>query len=297
MAETVGFIGLGVMGGPMCRNLAKKSGRTVVGFDLRPDAVAALADAGVQPATSIADVMQRCDIVFLSLPGEREVRAVCTGDDGVFANARPGTTVVDTSTTLVSTTREVGARAAELGIDFLDAPVTRTREAAVAGTLAIMVGGSDAGFARIEPLLHCMGTDVTHCGAVGSGEVCKIVNNMLNIMNNLALAEALTIGRRAGVDDTVLLGAVSKGSGDSFVLRQHGMKFMVPRNFPEKAFPTTYALKDLGYALALAEDNDVDAQALRLAIARYEESKAAGNADTYFPAVIRLIDGTQPARA
>ncbi len=297
MAGKVGFIGLGVMGGPMCRNLATKSGRTVVGFDLRPEAIAALADAGVEAATSIADVMRQCDIVFLSLPGEREVRAVCTGPDGAFAHARPGTTVVDTSTTLVSTTRQVGARALELGIDYLDSPVTRTREAAVAGTLSIMVGGSQAGFERIEPLLRCMGTDVTHCGAIGSGEVCKILNNMLNIMNNLAVAEALTIGRSAGVDDKLLLETISKGSGDSFVLRQHGMKFMLPRHFPEKAFPTTYALKDLGYALALAEDNGIDVQALKLAIRRYEESKAAGNADTYFPAVIRLIDGTQPVKA
>ena len=144
----------------------------------------------------------------------------------------PGQCVVDTSTSSVALTREIGARLAARGIGYADAPVARTREAAARGELSIMVGATDAVFAHIRPVLETMGTDVTHCGPVGCGQVVKILNNMLVFQHTAALAEAIAIGRRNGVPPEVLLPTMAKGSGDSFVLRNHGMKSMLPRRLP-----------------------------------------------------------------
>src|SRR6185295_15942100 len=148
----LGFIGLGVMGEPMCRNLARKSGRSVVAWDPRREPLDRLAAAGVAAARSLAEVSEKCDLVFLSLPGEGEIRQVTMG--------LQGNTIVDCSTAPVALARELSKKVA----GFADAPVARTRQAAIDGTLSMMVGASDALFARIEPLLRCMATDVTHCG-------------------------------------------------------------------------------------------------------------------------------------
>ena len=143
-------------------------------------------------------------------------------------------------------------RLASKGIAFADAPVARTREAAQRGELSIMVGADEALYARIEPFLRYMGSDVTRCGGVGCGQVVKLVNNALVFENTVAIAEMMVLGERAGVAPAVLLDAVSKGSGDSYALRNHARKSMLPRQFPEKSFPPEYVLKDIGYVLELA---------------------------------------------
>jgi 3-hydroxyisobutyrate dehydrogenase-like beta-hydroxyacid dehydrogenase len=171
-----------------------------------------------------------------------------------------GQCIVDTSTSPVGLTREIGARLVNQGVAYADAPVARTREAAARGELSIMVGASDAVFAHIRPTLETMGTDVTRCGPVGCGQVVKILNNMLVFQNTAALAEAIAIGRRNGVSAELLLTTVAKGSGDSFVVRNHGMKSMLPQEFPERAFSVRYAMKDLSYALEMAEAAGLDAR-------------------------------------
>ena len=159
-APTIGFIGLGVMGGPMCRNVGRKHPAPVYGFDLDPAAIRDAAEVEVRPTRSIAEVAAASDIIFLSLPGGRQVEEVCFGKDGIAGVGRRGLIVVDLSTTSVAEARAVGAQLAAAGIEFADSPVARTREAAAAGTLSIMVGASSDLFARIEPLLRYMGSDV-----------------------------------------------------------------------------------------------------------------------------------------
>jgi 3-hydroxyisobutyrate dehydrogenase-like beta-hydroxyacid dehydrogenase len=210
-ARKIGFIGLGVMGGPMCRNVARRHPAPVHAFDLNPEALRDVAEAGARPARSIAEVATTSDIFFLSLPGGEQVEEVCFGKDGIAAVDRRGSIVVDLSTTSVAEARAVGARLAAAGIEFADAPVARTREAAAAGTLSIMVGASAALFARIEPLLRYMGSEVTHCGGIGCGQVVKLINNTLVFEHVAALAEMMVVGERAGVAPDVLLHAVSKG--------------------------------------------------------------------------------------
>ena len=283
---TIGFIGLGVMGEPMCGHLARRSGRTVLAHDLRPEPLARLAELGVT-AASPAQIAERCDLILLSLPDGKAVQAVIGELEPLLA---PGQCVVDTSTSPVALTRAIGARLAARGVGFADAPVARTREAAARGELSIMVGAPEQIFAHVRPVLETMGSDVTHCGPVGCGQVVKILNNMLVFQNAHALAEAIALGRRNGVPADVLLPAMALGSGDSFVLRNHGMKSMLPRTFPQRAFSTRYAMKDLSYALEMAAAAHVAVPGAELAMQRLREAERQGYGEDYHPVVLQVID-------
>jgi 3-hydroxyisobutyrate dehydrogenase len=283
---TIGFIGLGVMGEPMCDHLARRSGRTVLAYDLRPEPLTRLAEAGIAAATP--DIIARdADLILMSLPDGRAMQAVVAT---LEPHLRPGQTVVDTSTSSVALTREIGARLEAKGIRFADAPVARTREAAAKGELSIMVGATDATFGHIREILQTMGTDVTHCGPIGCGQVVKILNNMLVFQHTAALAEAIALGRRNGVAPEVLLPTMAMGSGDSFVLRNHGMKAMLPRVFPKRAFSTRYAIKDLSYALEMADAAGLDVAAARLTMERLKETERVGYGEEYHPVVLNVID-------
>lgn len=286
-AETIGFVGLGVMGGPMCRNVAKKHSGRVLMLDRDAAAVAALSDTRAEAASSLEALASAADVIFLSLPGGPQVEAVASA---IALAARPGTTIVDLSTTPVALARSVSDRLKVGGFHFADAPVARTREAAQRGELSVMVGAEAQVFARIAPLLGYMGSDVTHCGEVGCGQVVKLINNALVFENTLALAEMMVVGERAGVKPQTLLGAVSKGSGDSFVLRNHGTKAMLPRNFPDKAFPPEYVLKDLDYVLQLAADTGIRPGVAELARRYYDAACKQGLSGRYFPGVIEFIE-------
>jgi 3-hydroxyisobutyrate dehydrogenase-like beta-hydroxyacid dehydrogenase len=286
----IGFIGLGVMGEPMCRNLARKSGRRVIGFDRAPAPLERLRAFGVTAADSIAALAAACDVIFMALPSGRHVQAVCDGADGLLANVKAGSLVVDLGTSPVDLTRDLAERFAKAGVRYVDAPIARTRQAAEDGTLSIMVGADDAVFAALEPLLRHIASDVTLCGGTGAGQIVKILNNMVLVETVVALSEALTIARRAGLDGKVLFETLAKGSADSFALRNHGMKAVLPGTFPERAFSTNYARKDLSYALALAAQFDVDARGAEMADERLREAANAGYGDLYWPVVSRVID-------
>ena len=289
--RTLGFVGLGVMGEPMCRNLARKSGAAVVAFDARPEPMEALARDGVARAGSAAEVAERADTVFVCLPGEPQVRAVCLGPDGLVARLAAGRTLVDMSTVPVALAREIGAAAAARGVAFADAPVARTAQAAVDGTLSIMVGAEAAVFERLRPDLACMGSEITHCGPVGAGEAVKLMNNMVVAQTVVALAEAVAVARASGaVRPDVLLATLAKGSADSFVLRNHGMKSLLPDEHPTRgAFPTSYIIKDLSYALALAESAGLELPQAATTKRLMERTAEAGYRDHYYTAVVRTI--------
>ena len=153
----IGFIGLGVMGGPECSNLVRKSGLPVVVFDMDPAKVATLVELGATAAASVAEIAETCDVVVLSLPGRPQVDAVVRGESGLLPHLRAGQVIVDLSTSPVDLVQELGALLAGLGATFVDAPVARTRQAAIDGTLSIMVGADDeATFAAVEPLLRSL---------------------------------------------------------------------------------------------------------------------------------------------
>ena len=173
---------------------------------------------------------------------------------------------------------------------YADAPVARTRQAAEDGTLSVMVGADAATFAAIRPHLACFASEITHCGAVGAGQIAKIMNNMVLIQTVVALGEALAVARRAGMDGKVLFETLTRGSADSFALRNHGLKAIIPDAFPERAFSAAYALKDLRYALDLAREAGLDLASARRAEQLLEEAIAAGWGDLYWPVLSRVID-------
>jgi 3-hydroxyisobutyrate dehydrogenase-like beta-hydroxyacid dehydrogenase len=284
--KTVGFVGLGVMGEAMCRNLARKGGWRVVGFDTQAAPLQRLEPDGVAPAATLADLAARCEAILMCLPGGKEVEAVTNNLLGV---ARKGQTVVDMSTAPPKLMRDLAPRFAAKGVDFADAPVARTRRAAVDGTLSIMVGGSAEAFARLRPILSTMGTEVTHCGGVGAGQVVKLMNNMVVFETTMAIAEAISIAEASGVDGKLLFETMAKGSADSFVLRNHGMKHLVPQDYPEQAFSVRYAVKDLSYARELAQQSGVRARGADLVAELFEEAIARGDGERYVPVIRRLM--------
>lgn len=285
----IGFIGLGVMGEPMCRNLAVKSGVKVIAFDRDPAPLERIKANGVKNGGSIRNVVDGSDVIFLSLPSGEVVSEVAHAPDGLLATATAGQIIVDLSTSPVDTTRTLAAEFAQRGVTFIDAPVARTRAAAETGTLSVMVGGDPAVFATVRPLIATFANDITLCGPVGCGQVVKIMNNMILFEIGVAIAEAKAIGTHAGVDPALLFDTLSKGSGDSFALRNHGMKAMIPDEFPLRAFSVKYARKDLGYALRLAQDAKVDARGAQNVETWFARAIDAGLGEQYWPVISRLI--------
>lgn len=287
--KQIGFIGLGVMGEPICRNLAVKSGFTLVAFDRDPAPLERLKASGVQNGGSIRGVVGGSDVVFLSLPSGEVVSQLAHAPDGLLAAITAGQVVIDLGTSPVDTTRQLAQAFASRGAVFIDAPVARTRAAAEAGTLSVMVGGEASVFEKVRPLIAHFANEITLCGPVGCGQVVKILNNMILFEIGVAIAEAKAISTHAGVDPALLFDTLSKGSGDSFALRNHGMKAMIPDQFPLRAFSVQYARKDLGYALRLASEAKVDAQGARNADVWFDKAIKAGLGEQYWPVISRLI--------
>lgn len=292
----VGFIGLGVMGAPMCRHIAQKAVSaeitSVTALDVNGDAARALGVLGVVAVDSVPALVAQSDMIHLCLPGGAQLEDVCRGPGHLMACVRPGQAVVDHGTSPAPLTRALAAEFAELGVAFADAPVTRTRDAAEAGTLVTLFGGDEPLLERVTPTLSAFSAEIVHCGDVGAGQVFKQLNNMVLFQNVVALSEALATARRAGVDDAKLFHALSQGSADSFALRNHGMKSLLPGVFPERAFSAAYALKDLTYAIELAEAHGLELVQADATRRRLEAAISAGYADDYFPTVLKAVDDT-----
>jgi 3-hydroxyisobutyrate dehydrogenase len=252
----IGFIGVGTMGLPMASNLVKK-GFTVTAFDLNAEAVKAAAAAGMKAAASAAEAVAGADLVITMLPSSSHVEAAYTGDGGVLAAGRKGTLCVDMSTIDPAVSRRVAAAAAERGLRFIDAPVSGGVTGASDGTLAIMVGGSAGDVEEARPALAAMGTNVIHVGAVGSGEVVKLCNNLIAGVAAVAVSEAFRIAQGFGVDPKVVTEVISKSSGNTWVMeRAHPVPGLVARAASTSdyrpGFMTDLMCKDVGLAVEAA---------------------------------------------
>ena len=285
---TVGFIGTGAMGEHMCRNIAKKGTYSVIAFDLSSYPLQRLANNGVVIAETAMDAAVKSNVLILSLPGGPEVASLA--HNTLLSPKLRGLTIIDMSTTPVKLTREIATKFDDIGIKFLDAPVARTQQAAIDGDLSIMVGGDQELLEKYRDVLLCMGPDISHCGPTGCGQIAKILNNMVVFQNGLALAEALTIGTEAGMDEGLLLDIINKSSGASFVGMNHGVKAMVPGKFPLKQFPARYALKDLSYALQLADEGGVVVPGAELVGKMLKKAIDIGNGDEYWPTIIKTVE-------
>jgi len=248
----VGFIGVGNMGGPMCRNIIRNTNHEVIVFDLNAAAVAACTELGATAGASVADIAASCDVVITSLPMPRDVETVALGPGGIRENARAGTAYIDLSTNSPTLARRVHAAMAERGIAMLEAPVSGGVPRATDGTIVIMVGGDAATFESQLPLLKSFSGEVIHVGDVGFGSVAKLINNMLAFCNSAAAAEALMMGKRAGIDMKKLDAVIRNASGDSTGYRNMATKALAGN------FAATFALdlahKDLRLAMELADE-------------------------------------------
>lgn len=287
MSPVLGFVGVGVMGEGMCRNLLHKCGLPVHVADVQAENVARLTALGAV-ASSVPRLRQTAHTVFLSLPSIDQVEDVCFGAEPLIVPGGTVKTVVDMSTSDVQRTRALAERLAAHGVRFLDAPVARSREAANNGTLLITVGGPADLFEAVAPWLRCMGSDVVLCGDVGAGQVVKIMNNMVLLSTVNALAEAMAIAEAAGVDKALLASVLRQGSADSFALRLTGEK-LATNEFPEKLFPTAYALKDLRLALSLAQASGITPAVAQATAALLDAACTRGYAMNYYPVIYRLI--------
>jgi len=254
----VGFIGTGTMGLPMVGNLLKK-GFAVVAYDAVPAALQGAARLGATAAASSADVAKRSDLVVTMLPSSSHMETVYLGPNGVLETMARGRLCVDMSTIDPAVSRRVAAALAERGVRFVDAPVSGGVPRATDGTLAIMVGGEKADVDEARTVLAAMGANIIHVGAVGSGEVAKLCNNLIAGVSAVAVSEAFRIAEGFGVDPKVLTDVISKSSGNTWVMEHmHPVAGIVPRaastNDYAPGFMTDLMAKDLGLAVNAARE-------------------------------------------
>ena len=245
----IGFIGLGIMGKPMAKNLLK-AGHELVVYDLVAAPVAELVKAGAKAGLSPKDVAVKSDMVITMLPNSPEVKEVVLGKDGVIEGSRPGTMVVDMSSIAPLAAKEVAAALAEKGVEMLDAPVSGGEPKAIDGTLAIMAGGKAEIFEKVKPVLLKMGTSAVLCGEIGSGNVTKLANQIIVALNIAAMSEALVLAAKAGVDPGRVFAAIRGGLAGSTVLDAKAP--MVCKGNYKPGFRMELHIKDLQNALDTA---------------------------------------------
>lgn len=270
----IGFVGVGTMGAPMARNIAR-GGHEVKAFDLNKEAVAGLADAGISAAASTADAARDVDILITMLPNSSHVEQAAFGEDGFASALAPGALYIDMSTIAPAMTDSIAKRMAEIGIGMVDAPVGRQQSHAVAGKLLIMVGGAPENVERARPVLSLMGDTIVHCGPVGMGARMKVVNNFMSIALNSLAAEALVLAERSGLDPNLaretMLGTVA---GQGHFGTTYPAKVLKGDLSP--GFMVDLAAKDLGLALELAGSLDVPVTTGAAAGAAYAQAQEAG---------------------
>ena len=248
----VGFIGVGNMGGPMCRNIIKNTNHEVIIFDLSPDAMKACTELGASAGSSVADVASRCDVTIASLPLPKIVEDVTLGKGGIADSAKPGSVFIDLSTNSPATAKRVAAGMAAKGILMLEAPVSGGTARATDGTIVIMVGGDAAVFENNLPLLKSFSGEVIHLGEIGFGSVAKLINNMLAFCNAAAAAEALMMGKRSGIDLKKLDAVIRNASGMSSGYAGMATKAFAGNFAP--SFALDLAHKDMRLAMELADE-------------------------------------------
>lgn len=295
MTTKIGFIGLGNMGGPMARNLVQ-AGHEVKGFDLSADALEALVQAGGHKAASIAELAADADVIVTMLPAGRHVRSIYMGEDGLLANAKVGTVLIDSSTIDVDSARAVAQAASEAGMLMVDAPVSGGVGGAAAGTLTFMVGGPEEAFARAEPFLQIMGKAIVHAGDAGTGQAAKICNNMLLGISMIGVCEAFALARKLGLDDKKLFDISSTSSGQCWSLTSYcpapGILETTPSNNDYKpGFAAEMMLKDLKLAQDAAQSSNAATPLGAQAAALYSLFCQQGRGGEDFSAMIRFLEG------
>jgi 2-hydroxy-3-oxopropionate reductase len=284
---TVGFIGLGIMGGPMAANLVR-AGFDVIGYNRSPAKTDRLVELGGRAAATVQDAVGGSDIVISCLPDSADVEQLALGADGVFAHARPGAIYVDMSTIAPATAVKVAQAGRERNIGVLDAPVSGGEKGAIEGTLSIMVGGEADDLETVRPVLQAMGPTIVHVGDAGAGQTVKAANQLLCATAIEAVAEAVVFLEAHSVDPTVALGALAGGLAGSAVLDRRAPD-MVARNF-RPGFRVSLHHKDMGILTAAARDAGVTIPLGSLAAQLIGVLEAQGHGDLDNTVLLRLVE-------
>ncbi len=293
---TIGFIGLGNMGGGMAANLAQ-AGHDVRAFDLSAAAVRSAVSAGCRAATSTLHAIKGAEVVITMLPAGQHVRGIYLGADGIIENAEDGALLIDSSTIDIESARTVIDVAKDKGHAMVDAPVSGGVAAAAAGTLTFMVGGTDAAFGSAKPVLASMGKNIFHAGAAGNGQVAKVCNNMLLGIHMIGTCEAFALAEKLGLDAQTFYDISSTASGQNWSMTSYcpapGPVPAAPSNNDYKAgFSAAMMLKDLRLAGDAAKTAKAATPLGAQAEALYALMEASGKDDLDFSGIIKLINGT-----
>lgn len=292
---TIGFIGVGNMGGPMALNLVK-AGHNVKAFDLSGQALGRVVANGAGQASSLADAATDVDVVITMLPAGEHVRGAYLGDDGIISAAKPGTLFIDSSTIDVESARTVGAAAEAAGFAMIDAPVSGGVGGAEAGTLTFMCGGPQAAFERARPLLDIMGKTVVLAGPSGNGQAAKICNNMILGASMIAVSEAFVLAEKLGLDHQKLFDIASTASAQCWAMTTYcPVPGPVPtspanRNY-QAGFTVSMMLKDLRLAQAAAGDAGASTPMGAAAASLYAMLENNGDGAMDFSGIINMIRG------
>jgi 3-hydroxyisobutyrate dehydrogenase-like beta-hydroxyacid dehydrogenase len=281
----IGFIGLGNMGGPMCRNLIQGVNHEVVVHDLNPAAIAACTALGATAARDLAELAASCEVIFTSLPTPRHVEQVAAG---IAASARPGTVLLDLSTNAPAVVRRLAEELSPKGITLLDSPVTGGVARAEDASIVVMVGGDQAAYEAQRGLLQAFSGTQVHVGPVGSASVAKLMNNMLALCNAAVAAEGLTIAAAAGIDLGKLVEIVRNGSGNSTAF-QGLANFALKGNFQPR-FALDLAYKDLGLAVDLAAEHGVPGLVAPQVLNLMRMGRAMGMGGDDFGSILRVYE-------
>ena len=283
--KNIGFVGLGVMGSPMCKNLIKNKQWHIIVHDLDNSKEKELEKNGASIAKNLSELFNLSDMVITCLPGGDFVKDIYLGKEKIVSEIKPNKFIIDMSTSQPDLMIELNKLITKKGSFFADAPIARTRQAARDGTLAIMVGSKREVYERIFPILEFMGNNIMHCGDVGTGQITKILNNMILFQTVVALSEAANIAEKYNMSVEDLFENITKCSGDSFALRNHGLKSIAQNHFPSPAFSSEYALKDLSYAINLGKTHKLHIPGAHTAKKLLEKSIKNGDKDLYFPVI------------
>ena len=287
MPERIGFIGLGIMGGGMARNLLR-AGFPLTVWNRTASRMDALAAEGATPAESPADLASRSDIIITCVSDTQDVEEVLLGERGAIHGAPPGALVIDMSTISPQATNAIAARLAARGVRFLDAPVSGGSEGAAKGTLSIMVGGEAADVERAMPAFQAMGKTVTHVGGVGAGQTVKLVNQILVVGNCLAMCEALLFAQAGGVDLEKALAAVAGGAAGSWMLSNRGPQIL--RRDWRPGFTIDLQQKDIRLVLGAADEFGVPLPGTALIFQLYRTLQARGLGGEGNHALIKALE-------
>ncbi len=283
----IGFIGLGIMGKPMARNLLK-AGYSLVVHNRSPTAAAELSKEGANVAMSPQELAARCDLVVTMLPDSPDVELVYAGVKGVFAGAKPGTLLIDMSSISPVVTRKLAAEAERQGWDMLDAPVSGGEAGAVSATLAIMIGGKAPAVDRAMPLFQALGKNIVHVGDAGAGQVTKAANQMVVGATIAIVSEALVLAAKAGVDPIRVRQALLGGFAQSRILEVHGQK-MLERNF-KPGFRIRLHDKDIKIALAAGSEYGVPLLVTSQVAQMMTAMKSMGHGELDHSGIVKLVE-------